>query len=193
MKAIVYREYGSPDALRCEDVPRPVAGDTEVLLRVRAAALNPLDWHFMRGTPYIGRLVLGLRKPKMTRPGKDVAGEVEAVGESVTQLVPGDELEITVRGLPHAYRNVTAGEGDTVEIDVTGSAGGQWTLQQSSSGWKIYAGAPTTKTTRVRLSDDAAWRLLFNALKGDVARAAVQIEGRAELAEPLFAARSVIV
>lgn len=102
-------------------------------------------------------------------------------------------LEITVRGLPHAYRDVTASEGDSLAIEVTGPAGGEWTLAVSSSGWKIYAGATSSPTARVRLSDDAAWRLLFNALKGDAARAAVQVDGRAELAEPLFAARSVVV
>lgn len=102
-------------------------------------------------------------------------------------------LEIAVRGLPHAYRNVPGAEGDTIAIEAVGPAGGEWTLQYFSSGWKILAGAPATPTTRVRMSDDNAWRLLFNALKGDAARAAVQIEGRADLAEPLLAARSVIV
>jgi uncharacterized protein (TIGR03083 family) len=102
-------------------------------------------------------------------------------------------LGIAVRGLPHAYRGVAAGEGDTVTIEAAGPAGGEWTIAHSSSAWRIHDGAPAAPTTRVRMSDDAAWRLLFNALKGDAARAAVQIEGRADLAEPLLAARSVIV
>jgi len=108
-------------------------------------------------------------------------------------------LEIALRGLPHAYRRMSAGDGETVTLDVSGPAGGQWTLRyqnESADGgsqWTIFAGAPDAPTTRVRLSDDAAWRLLFNALKGNAARAAVQIEGRAELAEPLLAARSVVV
>ncbi len=102
-------------------------------------------------------------------------------------------LEIAVRGLPHAYRDVAASEGDTVTIEATGPAGGEWTLSNSSNKWKIFAGAGATSSARVRISDSDAWRLLFNALKGDVARAAVQIEGRADLAEPLIAARSVIV
>ena len=101
-------------------------------------------------------------------------------------------LEIAVRGLPHAYRNLTGSEGDTIAIEATGPAGGKWTLQYSS-GWKILAGAPPAPTTRVQMSDDNAWRLLFNALKGDAARAAAQIEGRADLAAPLLVARSVIV
>jgi hypothetical protein len=102
-------------------------------------------------------------------------------------------LEIAVRGLPHGYRNVPGAEGDGIAIEATGPAGGQWTLEYSSGRWKILAGAPAAPATRVRLSDENAWRLLFNALKGDMARAAVQIEGRADLAEPLLAARSVIV
>jgi len=102
-------------------------------------------------------------------------------------------LEIVVRGLPHAYRNVDAAEGDSVTIEATGAAGGQWTLVRASGAWQILAGAPEASTTLVRLTDDALWRLLFNALKGDTARAAGKVEGRADLAEPLFAARSVVV
>ncbi|HSB18868.1 MAG TPA: NAD(P)-dependent alcohol dehydrogenase [Anaeromyxobacteraceae bacterium] len=92
MKAIVYREYGSPDVLGLEDVEKPTPAANEVLVRVRAAALNPLDWHLMRGTPYIGRVTMGLLRPKVTRLGVDVAGQVEAVGSDVTQFKPGDEV-----------------------------------------------------------------------------------------------------
>ena len=81
MKAIVYHEYGSPDVLKCEEIEKPTAGDDEVLIRVRAASVNPLDWHFMRGEPYLMRVMTGLRKPKATRPGVDLAGQVEAVGQ----------------------------------------------------------------------------------------------------------------
>lgn len=92
MKAIVYCDYGSPDVLESEDVEKPVPGDDQVLIRVRAASVNPLDWHFMRGTPYVGRAVMGLRKPKVTRLGVDFAGTVESVGKNVTQFKPGDEV-----------------------------------------------------------------------------------------------------
>ncbi len=98
MKAIVYHGYGSPDVLRCEDVATPVPGDDEVLIRVRAASVNPLDWHFLRGTPYIGRVQFGLRKPKSTRLGADVAGQVETVGKNVTGLKVGDEVFGACRG-----------------------------------------------------------------------------------------------
>jgi NADPH:quinone reductase-like Zn-dependent oxidoreductase len=92
MKAIVYHRYGSPDVLQWEEIEKPTPGDNEVLLRVRAASVNPLDWHFMRGIPYLVRIPAGLRKPKVTGLGVDVAGQVEAVGRNVTQLKPGDEV-----------------------------------------------------------------------------------------------------
>jgi len=74
MKAIVYHNYGSPDVLRFVDVDKPAAGDNEVLIKVRAASVNPLDWHFMRGAPYLVRIAGGLHKPKDKRLGVDVAG-----------------------------------------------------------------------------------------------------------------------
>jgi NADPH:quinone reductase-like Zn-dependent oxidoreductase len=92
MKAVVYHEYGSPDVLSLEDVEKPVPADNEVLVRIRAASLNPLDWHFMRGTPYFGRVSMGLLRPKVGRLGVDVAGRVEAVGRNVTLFKPGDEV-----------------------------------------------------------------------------------------------------
>jgi NADPH:quinone reductase-like Zn-dependent oxidoreductase len=98
MKAIVYHSYGSPDVLECEEMEKPVAGDDEVLLKVRAASVNPLDGHLLKGTPYLGRLMFGLRKPKHPRPGVDVAGQVEAVGRNVTQFKPGDEVFGSCRG-----------------------------------------------------------------------------------------------
>jgi NADPH:quinone reductase-like Zn-dependent oxidoreductase len=91
MKAVVYHEYGSPDVLRCEDVAKPTPGDDEVLIRIRAAAANPMDYHLMSGA-YVMRPLTGLRKPKMTRPGADLAGEVEAVGRNVTRFQPGDAV-----------------------------------------------------------------------------------------------------
>jgi NADPH:quinone reductase-like Zn-dependent oxidoreductase len=93
MKAIVYCDYGPPDVLKLEDIARPAPNDDQVLIKVRAASVNPFEWHFMRGTPYVGRLMgMGLRKPKVTRLGADVAGQVEAVGRNVTRFKPGDEV-----------------------------------------------------------------------------------------------------
>lgn len=92
MKAVVYTNYGSPDVLQIRDVRKPVPNDDQVLIKVRAASINPLDWHFMEGTPYIMRMGVGLRKPKDPRLGVDMAGTVEAVGKNVTQFKPGDEV-----------------------------------------------------------------------------------------------------
>jgi NADPH:quinone reductase-like Zn-dependent oxidoreductase len=112
MKAIVYHEYGSPDVLKCEETDKPTIGDDEVLIRVRAASVNPLDWHLMRGEPYIIRAMSGLRKPKPTRPGVDLAGQVEAAGRNVTQFQPGDEVYGASTGAFAEY--VCAGENKLV-------------------------------------------------------------------------------
>ncbi|HEX7298422.1 MAG TPA: NAD(P)-dependent alcohol dehydrogenase [Solirubrobacteraceae bacterium] len=92
MKAIVQARYGSPDALELKDVDRPLVRDDQALVRVHAAAVNIGDWHLLRGTPYIMRMVVGLRAPKQQVPGMDLAGQVEAVGASVEHLRPGDEV-----------------------------------------------------------------------------------------------------
>jgi NADPH:quinone reductase-like Zn-dependent oxidoreductase len=99
VKAAVYHEYGSPDVLKLEDVPEPVPGDDEVLIRVHAASINAWDWDRLRGKPFMIRLG-GARKPKRTILGADVAGRVEAVGGNVTRLQPGDEVfgDLSVSG-----------------------------------------------------------------------------------------------
>src|SRR5436309_9418575 len=98
MKAIVCHRYRAPEALRLEDVDKPTPGDGEVLIRVRAASLNAYDWGLMRGRPPILRMFLGLRRPRMNRPGRDVAGRVESVGRSVTLFKPGDDVFGRCRG-----------------------------------------------------------------------------------------------
>ena len=92
MKAIVYTQYGSPDVLHLEEVEKLSPKDHEVLIKVQAASANPADWHTMRATPFLARLVNGFFKPKNPRLGADVAGRVEAVGSSVTQFQVGDEV-----------------------------------------------------------------------------------------------------
>jgi NADPH:quinone reductase-like Zn-dependent oxidoreductase len=96
MKAIVQDRYGSPDVLELRAVDTPVAGDDEVLVEVRAAAVNAYDWHIMRGDPYLARLampaVTGLRGPTRKIRGRDFAGVVVAVGGNVTGFSPGDEV-----------------------------------------------------------------------------------------------------
>ena len=92
MKAIVYTQYGSPDVLRFTDVEKPTPKDNEVLVKIHAASANPADWHTMRATPFLARLVNGFFKPKNHRLGADVAGRVEAVGSAVTQFHVGDDV-----------------------------------------------------------------------------------------------------
>src|SRR5213082_1519648 len=92
MKAVVYCNYGVPN-LKFQEIEKPTPADDQLLIKVRAASVNPLDWHFIEGTPYFMRAMgVGLRKPKDTRLGVDFAGTVEAVGKNVTKFKPGDEV-----------------------------------------------------------------------------------------------------
>src|SRR6476620_10985969 len=92
MKAVVYCDYGIAN-LKLQEIEKPTPADDQILVRVRAASINPYDWHFVEGTPYVMRAMgVGLRKPKDTRLGVDFAGTVEAVGKDVTQFKPGDEV-----------------------------------------------------------------------------------------------------
>ena len=92
MKAIMYTHYGSPDVLQSKEVPTPIPQENEVLIKVRAASVNPADWHLLRADPFPARLYAGLLKPKHTILGADVAGVVETVGANVKQFKPGDEV-----------------------------------------------------------------------------------------------------
>ena len=98
MKAIVYTSYGPPDMLRLVDVGEAAPAEGQVRMRVEAASVNPLDWHFMRGSPRFLRLMTGLRAPKEPRLGVDVAGVVEAVGPRAARFRPGDAVFGTCRG-----------------------------------------------------------------------------------------------
>src|SRR5215510_14180414 len=94
MKAIRFDRYGPPEVLHLRDVDMPAVGDNDVLVRVRAAAVNPLDWHFMRGSPYLVRMLTGLSRPRAgaAKLGADMAEAVEAVGKNVTEFRAGDEV-----------------------------------------------------------------------------------------------------
>jgi len=102
MKAIRYCEYGSPDVVKLKSVEKPVPNDNQVLIKVRAASLNAFDSYVIRDS-WLGRLIFGLRKPRDTRLGQDVAGQVEAVGKNVTQFKPGDEVFGISRGALAEY------------------------------------------------------------------------------------------
>jgi NADPH:quinone reductase-like Zn-dependent oxidoreductase len=99
MKAIVYTKYGPPDVLQFEEIAKPTPADNEVLIKLYAASVNPIDLHLMRGKPLFLRLMSGgLRAPKGRVPGHDIAGRVEAIGRNVTQFKPGDEVFGACRG-----------------------------------------------------------------------------------------------
>jgi len=129
MKAIRYRCYGSADVVEFADVEKPEPAANEVLVKVRAAGVNPLDWHYMHGSPYLMRLGSGLGKPTDTRMGVDFAGVVAAVGQDVTRFKPGDEVfggrtgafaEFVVvpedRGITHKPEQVTFEQAASVPI-----------------------------------------------------------------------------
>lgn len=169
MKAIVYHHYGSPDVLECEEIEKPAPGDAEVLIKVRASSVNPMDWHFVRGMPYFVRMMTGLRKPKFTTPGVDVAGEVEAVGRLVTQFKPGDEVfgacSLGARGAFAEYTCVPE-SGLVIKPDKV-------TFEQAAS-------APVAAGTALQALRDkgeirAGQKALINGAAGGVGTFAVQI------------------
>jgi len=166
MKGVVYCDYGSPAVLKLEDVEKPVPTDSEVLVRVRAAAINPLDWHYMRGTPYIGRIAMGLRKPKVTRLGVDFAGVVESVGRSVTQFKPGDEV----------FGGRTGALAEYVSVREDRSV----VLKPSNVTFEQAAAVPVAAITALQgLRDqgkvEAGQKVLINGASGGVGTFAVQI------------------
>lgn len=164
MKAIVYHEYGSPDVLKCEEVAKPVPKDDEVLIKVRAAAINPLDWRLMKGEPALLRLFFGLRKPRSGRPGVDVAGEVEAVGKNVTQFKPGDAV---FGACPAAIAEYACTRESKIALKPDGV-----TFEQAASA--NVAGLTALQSLR-KAKIQAGNKILINGAAGGVGTFAVQI------------------
>ncbi len=166
MKAIVYRCYGSPDVLEFEDVKKPTPADDEVLVKVVAASVNPLDWHFMRGTPYLLRLMSGLGAPDETSLGVDFAGTVEAVGSNVKRFKPGDEVFGGGNGAFAEY--LTVGEDQALAIKPANLSFGQ------------AASVPIAALTALQALRDTGklepgQKVLINGASGGVGTFAVQI------------------
>lgn len=164
IKAIVHCEYGSPDVLKLEDVEKPVPNDNQVLVRVRAASVNPLDLT-IRG-PWLIRPMTGLRKPKDTRIGVDYAGTVEAVGKNVTQFKPGDE--------------VFGGKNGAIAEYVCALADRGITLKPANMTFEQAAAVPVAALTALQGLRDKGkiqpgQKVLINGASGGVGTFAVQI------------------
>lgn len=167
MKVIVHREFGSPDAIRLEEIDRPVPAGDQILVRVRAASINPLDWHYLEGTPYIARpLAFGLLRPESTRMGVDFAGTVESVGRNVTRFQPGDDVFGRAWGALAEYVCVAA-EGAVVK-------------KPANISFEQAASVPVAAITALQALRDRAQlgpgkRVLINGASGGVGTFAVQI------------------
>ena len=166
MKAIVYCDYGSADVLKLEDLEKPVPDDDQMLVKVRAASINPLDWHFMRGTPKLMRIGTGLRKPKSIRLGVDYAGTIEAVGKNVTQFKAGDDVFGGKTGALAQYVCVRADRAVT--------------LKPANVTFEQAASVPIAAITALQaLRDDGhlqpGQKVLINGASGGVGTFAVQI------------------
>lgn len=164
MKAIVYHNYGSPDVLTCEDVEQPTPGDDEVLIRIRAAAANPMDYHLMSGA-YIIRPLTGLRKPRRIRPGADLAGEIEAVGRKVTAFQPGDEVFGASRG---SFADYVCARADRLALKPT-----NLTFEQAAA--VPVAGLTALQGLRDKGRIQPGQKVLINGAAGGVGTFAVQI------------------
>ena len=166
MKAIVYRCYGAPEVLKLEQIPKPTAADDEVLVKVHAASVNPLDWHYMRGSPYIMRLGSGLGAPADIRMGVDFAGTVEAVGKNVTRFKPGDEVFGGRGGALAEY--ITVRESRAIVLKPANV-----TFDQASS--VGIAGVTALQALRDKGHLKPGQKVLINGVSGGVGTFAVQI------------------
>lgn len=151
--------------LRCEDVEKPTPGDGQVLLEVRAAGVNPLDWHLMKGKPYGTRLMFGLTRPSTSCPGRDVAGEVKAIGPNVSQFKPGDEVFGVCEGAFAEYACASEAKLVTKPPSVT--------FEQAASA--PIAGVTALQALRDKGNLQPGEHVLINGAAGGVGMFAVQI------------------
>ena len=167
MKAIVYHRYGSPDVLQLETIEKRAPKDDEILVKVRAASLNPLDWHFMEGAPYVVRLLgFGLVRPINPRLGVDFAGTVEAAGKNVTEFKVGDDVFGTKTGAFAEFITVRAAA-DVVK-------------KPPAVSFEQAASLPVAAVTALQSLRDAGklkagQKILINGASGGVGTFAVQL------------------
>lgn len=164
MKAIVYYNNDSPDVLKLEDIERPTPGDDEVLIKVRAAAVNPIDSHLSK-YPLLRRILFAMGKSKINRPGRDVSGQVEAVGREVTQLKPGDAVFGLCGG---AFAEYTCAPASALVIKPDTSS-----FEQAAA--IPLAGLTALQALRDRAQVQRGQKVLINGAAGGVGTFAVQI------------------
>jgi NADPH:quinone reductase-like Zn-dependent oxidoreductase len=179
MRAVVYDRYGSPDVLKLTEIDEPVVRDDQVLVRVRAASVNPADWHFMRGLPYLVRMINGLRRPrKATVLASDLAGQVEAVGKNVTRFRPGDQVFGRTRAAHRPDRRAEVATGGCAEYacvpdDLLGLKPANLTFEQAAA--VPLAALTALQALRDKGSLQAGQKVLINGASGGVGTFAVQI------------------
>ena len=165
MQALVQETYGSAEVMHITEIDKPEIGDNEVLLRVRAAGVNPADWAIMSGLPYVARPVYGLRKPKVATRGTDVAGVVEAIGSAVTRFSVGDEVYGSARG---SYAEYAAAAEDQLAPKPA-----SLTFEEAAA--VPMAGLVALQAVRDHGKVRAGQKVLINGASGGIGTFAVQI------------------
>jgi NADPH:quinone reductase-like Zn-dependent oxidoreductase len=167
MKAVVYYQYGSADVLKIVDVEKPAPADNEMLVKVHAASLNPYEWHFMTGKPYLVRMIAGWRAPKNYRLGIDFAGTVVAVGKSVTRYKVGDGIFGGADGALAEYVELKEDDPSTAPMPSNMS------FDQAAA--VAIAGATALQALRDKVAIHPGEKVLVNGASGGVGTFAVQI------------------
>jgi NADPH:quinone reductase-like Zn-dependent oxidoreductase len=165
MKATVQDRYGSAEVLETREIDKPTIGDHDVLIRVRAAGVNPADWAIMSGLPYIARPIYGLRKPKHIVRGTDVAGTVDAVGAAVTRFAPGDDVFGWCTG---SYAEYAAASEDALALKPA-----NLTFEQAAT--VPMAGFVALQAIRDHGQVQSGQHVLINGASGGIGTFAVQI------------------
>jgi NADPH:quinone reductase-like Zn-dependent oxidoreductase len=166
MQAVVYRCYGSPDVVKLESIPKPTLEDDRMLVKVHAASVNPLDWHYMRGKPYVMRAGAGMGAPEDIRLGVDFAGTVEAVGKNVQPFKVGDEV----------FGGADGSFAEYVSVRAAGSVA----AKPANLTFEQAAAVPIAAVTALQALRDegklqAGQKVLINGASGGVGTFAVQI------------------
>jgi NADPH:quinone reductase-like Zn-dependent oxidoreductase len=169
MKAMIFRKYGPPDVLHLEEVEKPIPKENELLVKVQAASVNALDWHFLRGKPFLVRMRFGFFRPKTRILGYDIAGRVEAVGKNVTRFKLGDEV----------FAGLGFSLGGFAEYACT-SEDGFVTLKPAGTTFEEAAAVPVAAVTALKGLRDTGkiqpgQKVLINGAAGGVGTFSVQI------------------